>query len=113
MTKRVKMPTDRSGLTHKIQVGKVTLYVTLNLDAEGKVREVFCKSDEGHQAESDGLAGLVSIALQGGPYAEVLDRVVKFLRFRRYPPHGGPGQAISISDAIGRVIEATKENGNG
>jgi hypothetical protein len=117
VSKRIKLPTDRlPGITVKQRVGVTTLYTTVNRDAEGKVRECFCKADEGNQAEADGLAGLVSIALQGGGYEEVFHRVVKFLRHRRYPPHGAPGGPVSISDALGRALEwgeEKKENGDG
>jgi hypothetical protein len=104
MTKRIKLPNDREGLTHKICVGKATLYVTVNCDEKGP-RELFCKADEGTQPEADVIAGLASIALQGGPYEEVLERIVRFLRFRRSDPAGGPGQPLSVSDAIGRVLD--------
>ena len=96
------MPTNRTGRTHKMPVGTVTLYVTVNRDADGVVREVFAKADEGHQPEADGLADLASIAMRHGAPAAV---VARHLRHRRYPPHGGPGQACSISDAIGLAIE--------
>ena len=99
MTTRTKPPTDRSGQTQKLRVGPVTLYVTVN----GRPPiEVFAKADEGHQPEADGLAEMASLALQYGCPAGV---VAAHLRYRRYEPHGGPGQPCSISDAIGAAIE--------
>jgi len=96
------MPTNRTGRTHKTRVGPVTLYVTVNRDGEGKIREVFVKADEGNNAEADGLAIMASLAMRHGCPPET---VARHLRFRQYPPHGLPGQPCSISDAIGRVIE--------
>lgn len=102
MTIAAQMPTNRAGRTHKLKVGAVSLYVTINRDADGVVREVFAKADEGHQAEADGLALMSSIAMRYGAPAAV---VAKHLRYRRYEPRGGPGQPCSISDAIGLAIE--------
>ncbi len=107
MTKRIKLPNDREGFTRKVCVGKATLYITINSDEKGP-REVFAKADEGCQPESDVIAGLASIALQGGPYEEVRDRIIRFLRYRRSDPAGSIGQPLSISDAIGKVLEETK-----
>jgi len=96
---RTKPPTTRSGTTTKYRVGPCTVYVTVNGQPP---LEVFAKADDGHQAEADGLAEMASLALQYGSPPEV---VAAHLRHRRYPPHGGPGQPCSISDAIGRAIE--------
>lgn len=103
----MSMPTTRRGRTHKMQVGVVTLYITVNRDDSGNVREVFCKADEGHQAEADGLAELSSLLLQHDCPPE---KLVRHLRFRRYEPHGFAGQPCSISDAIGRAIEEEVRN---
>lgn len=99
----IAMPGTREGRTHKLKVGNVTLYVTVNRDEAGAIRELFCKADEGHNAEADGIALMASLALRHGCPPDV---VVRHLRFRRYPPHGGPGQPCSISDAIGKAIES-------
>ncbi len=96
------LPTTRHGRTTKFRAGPVSLYVTVNSDG-GKVREVFAKASDGHQAEADGLALMASLAMRSGCQAET---VARHLRFRRYEPAGGPGQPLSISDAIGRAIEA-------
>ena len=98
MTDRHRPETTRTGTTSKVCVGPVTLYITVN--GQPPI-EVFAKCDEGHQADADGLAELASLALQYGCPASV---VAEHLRHRRYPPHGGPGQPCSISDAIGREI---------
>lgn len=96
------LPTTRMGRTHTCHVGEVTLDVTVNRDWDGSIRELFIKASDGYSGEADGLAIMASLALRHGCPPEV---VARHLRFRRYPPHGAPGQPISISDAIGRVIE--------
>jgi len=99
---RKPLPSNRQGLTRKIAVGEVTLYITVNRDANGAVREVFTKADQGEQANADGIAELSSLLLQYGcPVA----KLVEHLRFRRYEPSGCIGQPCSISDAIGMVLE--------
>jgi len=100
---RQRLPDLRRGKTHKVQVGLCTLYLTVNASAAGLPLEVFGKADEGHQGEVDGLCILASLALQHGCPAETIAR---HLRHRRYPPHGIAGQPCSLSDAIGRVLEA-------
>lgn len=103
------LPPTREGTTRKMRVGPVTLYVTVNGNPP---IEVFAKADEGYNAEADGMCIMASLALRHGAPAET---VARHLRFRQYPPHGGPGQPCSISDAIGRAIEEAnrdRENGN-
>lgn len=97
---RKKLPATRKGNTTKYTVGGVTLYVTVN---GAPPAEVFCKADEGCQGQADALAEITSLALQHGCPA---DTIVAHLRHRRYAPCGGPGQPCSISDALGRAIEA-------
>ena len=103
------MKPTREGKTHKKQVGKVSLYITVNRDDAGTIREVFAKADDGHTAEAEGLCIGASLAMRHGCPAET---VARHYRHRRYPPHGGPGQPCSISDAIGQVLEteATEES---
>jgi len=96
------MKATRHGRTHKIEVGHVTLYITVNRDSTGKLREVFCKANEGYQGDADGLAELSSLLLQHGCPPE---KLIRHLRYRRYVPNGLPGQPCSISDAIGTIIE--------
>lgn len=96
------MKPTREGKTHKATVGKVSLYITVNRDDAGTIREVFAKADEGHTAEAEGLCIGASLAMRHGCPAET---VARHYRHRRYPPHGGPGQPCSISDAIGQVLE--------
>ena len=99
---RARLPITREGRVHKIKLGTDSLYVVVNTDGAGKVREVFGHGDGGCKPELDGLCGLASIGLQ---YGAPLAKIVKFLRKRNYPPHGGPGQPKSISDALATVLD--------
>jgi len=100
---RQRLPTTRiPGKTRKIQVGSCTLYITVNRDDDGSIREVFAKADEGQKPHADGLAELSSLLLQ---YECPVKTVVQHLRYRRYEPSGCIGQPCSISDAIGMVLE--------
>jgi hypothetical protein len=99
---RQQLESDRTGHTHKMKVGPVNLYITVNSDRAGRILEVFSKADEGYNAEADGLSIMASLALQHGAPVEC---VVRHLRHRRYPPHGFAGQPCSISDAIGQAVE--------
>jgi len=101
---RTKLPETRRGTTHKVRVGVCSLYLTANCGTDGTIMEVFGKADEGHQPEIDGLCILASLALQHGCPAATIGR---HLRHRRYPPHGGPGQPCSLSDALGMVLDGT------
>ena len=99
---RDRLSTDRRGQTHKVEVGKVTLYITVNKSGNGKIMECFCKADQGEQAHAGGLAELSLLLLQ---YNCPVKTVVQHLRYRRYEPSGCIGQPCSISDAIGMVLE--------
>lgn len=99
MTDRKKLPTDRAGITTKIEVGPVTLYVTVNVDPAGNPLEMFCKADEGWQAWVDVLCETASLALQHGcPFGTIM----RHWRGNRFYPLGVPGQGTSIPDAIAR-----------
>lgn len=109
-TERTRPPVTRFGTTSKYMLGNLALYVTVNRDENGRIIEAFGKAGDGHQAELDGLCLLASLCLQHGTDPLLIAR---HLRYRRYPPHGGPGQPCSISDALGRAIEdaVTKTGG--
>ena len=109
MSTRVKLPTDREGEVTKVKLGIASLYITANKGSDGLLRELFGSGDDNTKPELDGLCGLVSIALQGGTYKEVLRRIIKFLRYRRYEPMGGIGQPCSVSDALAQVMEKYEE----
>ena len=96
------MTATRVGTTTTVKLGNITLEITVNTDEAGTVREVFGKCDEGYQGELDGMCILASLALQ---YGCPVETIAKHLRHRNYPPHGGPGQPKSISDAVATVLE--------
>ena len=103
---RVRLPTDRQGHVHKLKIGAASVYVVVNCDEQGRPMECFGFGDEGIKPEMDGLCGLTSIALQHGT---PLEKIIKFLRFRRYEPSGIAGQPLSVSDALGLVLEGYKK----
>ena len=102
-SERRKLPTDRyGGHVHKLKFCADSVYVVVNKSDKGEVLEVFGYGESGIRGDLDGLCGLTSIALQ---YGTPLEKIVKFLRYRNYPPHGTAGQAKSISDALAIVLE--------
>lgn len=103
-----KMPVDRHGVTYEFTVGDVSVYVTVNRDENGVVREAFGKATEGHQGEVDGLCLLISLLLRENP--DLLDVIIAKLRHRVYLPEGCIGQPKSLSDAIAIALE--KERGD-
>lgn len=108
---RKKLPTNRMGTTTKFTLyeedGKteVELYITVNVDKNGKPMELFGRASEGHQPHLEDICIPCSMALQYGVPPDVL---ASKLRFRSYPPRGwlGPSQPKSIADAVGMCIEA-------
>jgi len=98
---RIRMETNRGGITRKIRVGKVELYVTLNVDSSGTPREMFVKSTEGWQGWGDTLALTASLAMQHGC---PLETIMWKWRGMKFEPHGIVGQGTSIPDAIARVL---------
>ena len=101
MNKR-KPPMTRHGRTHKVQVGPVTAYLTVNRDSAGKVLEVFGKADNGSQGHLDMACRLISLGIQGRADVET---VIRHMRGDRTEPCGIAGQATSIYDAIARVLQ--------
>ena len=102
-TTRKRLPTTRTGLTRKIELGAVTLYVTVNTDEAGAAREMFIKATDGHQGAADVLAETASLYLQAGG---TLEELCRHWRGHRYEPQGGPRQGTSIPDAIARRLLA-------
>jgi hypothetical protein len=99
---RHRLPTDRQGTVTKLRCADVTLYVTLNRDAEGVPRELFIKADQGWQGWCDVLAETASMYLQlDGSSLEVLCR---HWRHHRFEPRG-IGQGSSIPDVIAKMLE--------
>jgi hypothetical protein len=97
---RKRLPATRTGRTHKVCCGPVTIYVTVNVDAAGKPQEMFAKSDEGYQGQMDVLAETASLAMQHGCD---LPTILRHWRGHRYDPQG-VGQGTSLPDAISRAL---------
>ena len=101
---RYRFPSaTRAGVTRKYQVGTVAIYLTTNCDDDGRPREIFGKADDGWTPYVEDCCIPASLALQYGCPVAVL--VAKLRHRREYPPAGGPGQAKSIADAIGKELE--------
>jgi hypothetical protein len=99
----LKMPNDRDGRIHEIHLGDVEILFTVNVDTDGRVREIFGKCAEGHQGHVDLACTLISGWLRENHKA--VEWIIDKLEYRRYPPEGGIGQPKSIADAISRVLK--------
>ncbi len=97
---RQRLPTTRTGRTHKIAIGTNNLYITVNCDSDGRPLELFGKASNGHQGMTDALCVTASLALQ---YGAPLEKLVSKWRGMRFAPDGI--EASSIPDAIARMIE--------
>lgn len=99
--KPTKPPMTRRGRTHKIMVGPVTAYLTVNRDRDGRIIEIFAKADQA-QGHLDMACRLASLGLQGRADVATL---IRHMRGDRTEPCGGPGQPSSIYDAMARILE--------
>ena len=106
---RHRLPNNRWGRTHKVQIGSVEVYITVNRGADGSIREVFGHCTDGFQPYLEDCCIPSSLALQYGCLVETL--VDKLLHRRGYPPIGAIGQPKSLSDAIGCVLRADQAMG--
>jgi len=104
----VKPPATRRGATHKVRIGPVTAYLTINRDAAGRIMEVFAKADNGMQGHLDMACRLCSLALQGRGDVET---VIRHMRGDRTEPCGIAGQPKSIYDAIAQTLAAEVDRG--
>jgi len=100
MSKRNQPPTNRTGETHKIKCGNITIYVTINKDAKGRIVELFGKSDEGYQGWVNMLMLTASLALQHGC---PLETIVRHWRHQRFEPSAFG--CSSLPDAIAAKLE--------
>lgn len=100
---REKPPVTRFGITRRIKVGAVTMYVTINHAEDGRALELFVKCDEGWQGWCDALSRAVSLGLQ---YGTPMDVLMSHWRGMRFQPDGfgdnGEGFQGSLVDAIAR-----------
>ena len=97
----MKPPTTRKGRTHKIKVGPVTAYLTVNRDTHGKIIEVFAKADEA-QGHLDMACRLASLGIQGRADVPTL---IRHMKGDRTEPCGIAGQPTSIYSAISEILE--------
>lgn len=97
-----KPPTTREGKTHKITIGPLKAYITVNRNEQGEIIEVFGKCNEGEQGHVDMACKLASLAIQGRGDVPTL---IRHMEFDRTEPNGGPGQPTSIYDAIASVLK--------
>ena len=103
-----KPETTRFGNTHKVKIGPLTMYLTVNRDAAGQIIEVFGKSDEGYQGHVDMACRLVSLGIQGRADIET---VIRHMSHDKTEPVGGLGQPSSIYDGIAKVLEGERGGG--
>ena len=105
---------ERSGKTYKF-IGPNRLYITINKDSAGVIREVFINcASSGSSVRSlcEALGKLLSIALQHNK--ELLNRIIKSFEndlsesFWHNKQFSGP--AKSIPDAISKVLKLELED---
>ena len=94
------------GTTYKIKTGYGNLYVTINVDKEGRPFEVFAttgKTGGVLAAKSEAICRLTSLALRSGIDA---DAIIEQLKGIRGPmPHWSKkGIVLSIPDAISKIL---------
>jgi ribonucleoside-diphosphate reductase alpha chain len=90
---RKRMPTDRTGLTHRVAIGEPGAqsrgYITVNRNSDGSVGEVFIGGFGQYGSTMTGMmdsfAIMFSIALQFGAEFPMLARKFAHMNF---PPHG-------------------------
>lgn len=104
------MQRERNGVTHKVHVSGMVGYVTMNIDDDGALREVFIHGFGTYgstlQGWADSFAIMLSIALQRGTPLTAL--APKFLN-KRFDPAGKTDNpeipwCNSIPDYIFRLL---------
>ena len=111
--KRTKPPVTRKGITRKIELNGVNVYITLNrmdgpeslpcdifvtLNSESEKQAI----DSAHQAWANLSMTLASLLLQYGcPLATIVSKMKDY----KFDPQQ-PGVGSSIPDAIGRWLES-------
>ena len=108
MTTRLKPPTTRYGNTRKIELASTDTCLTINRLPDGRAIELFVTTDR--KGECQGWAGMfciaASMALQAGvPPSRLIDK----MKGQRFDPQGGPGEPVSVVDAIARIWEAEEK----
>lgn len=83
-------------------VSSSAVYITVNRDAQGRVIELFAKSEAGLQGHLDMACRLASLGIQQRADVET---IIRHMRGDRTEPVGGVGQPTSIYDGIARILE--------
>lgn len=110
---RTRLPSDRAGLTHRFQVGKVKIYVETGCYPDGALGEVFLKADRQGSFVSgilDAVSIVTSVALQHGvPLSAITSKLVG----TRFEPDGAvtggvldKNRCTSVMDYLARWLES-------
>ncbi|HHT43996.1 MAG TPA: vitamin B12-dependent ribonucleotide reductase [Fastidiosipila sp.] len=108
---RIKPAGIRSGNTHPAQIEDVKVYVTVNRNEDGEIREIFMTTDrEGTLITGllNSLSKTISVMLQ---YKIPPEHISKMLRGQKYEPYGFVQRhpyikyCTSVSDLISKVID--------
>lgn len=107
---RERLPTDRTGITHKFKLGGHKIYLTVGLYPDGRPAEIFCHFDKSGSTVNgllQAISLLTSVALQHGISLEYLKGKFEGVRFE---PNGMTSnadiqEASSIVDYIFRWID--------
>jgi hypothetical protein len=119
MSNRERLPSERSGITHKFVIKDVDLeghieeikgYLTVNMYPDGRVGEIFLKMDkQGGQVSGfcDAFSIAFSMLLQSGTPLEELCRKYRGASFRPsgYTDNKNIRQARSPVDYVARYLE--------
>lgn len=106
---RVRLPTERGGITCEVKIGGQKLYVRTGEYADGSLGEIFLdmhKEGAGYRALLNGLAIAVSLGLQ---YGVPLEEYIDTFTFTRFEPQGVTTHdrirtATSVVDFIFRFL---------
>lgn len=112
MTTRRKPEPTRHGITRKLNIAGIDIYVTLNAFADGSPCEMFIKASgqqENHGDVSGWLNALAETASMGFQRGMTLKELCTHWKDHRFEP-SQLGRGLSIPDAIARALmPETKE----
>jgi len=117
---REKLPETRTGINHKVKIGGVKIFITVNTFKDGRPAEIFIKTGIINSVKDDkeqefGLQGwcnslciLMSLCLQAGVELEI---ICGKLQYQRFKPDGRTTTdhkyATSIVDYLARWLLET------
>lgn len=91
---RHKMPTDRKGISHKVQISGMEGYITANPNDDGTLGEIFIHGfgqlGSTNAGWTNAFAIMVSIALQYGTELPMLARKFAHMKFEPYGETDNP-----------------------